>query len=48
MASVRDDGAIRLDAEVHINRADFGRTWNLMGLVSMNNILIIHAAFTRR
>jgi polyisoprenoid-binding protein YceI len=48
MASVRDDGEIWLDAEVHINRADFGLIWNLMGLVSMNNILIIHAVFTRR
>jgi polyisoprenoid-binding protein YceI len=48
MASVRDDGEIWLDAEVHINRADFGLTWNLMGLVSMSNILTIHAVFTRR
>jgi polyisoprenoid-binding protein YceI len=48
VASVRDDGEIWLDAEVHVNRADFGLTWNLMGLVSMNNILIIHAVFTRR
>jgi polyisoprenoid-binding protein YceI len=48
LASVRADGEIWLDAEVRINRADFGRTWNLMGLVSMNNILIIHAVFTRR
>jgi len=48
VASVRDDGEIWLDAEVHINRADFGLTWNLMGLVSMNNTLIIHAVFTRR
>ena len=46
IASVRDDGEIWLDAEVHINRADFGLTWNLMGLVSLNNILIIHAVFT--
>ncbi|HEY7015109.1 MAG TPA: YceI family protein [Streptosporangiaceae bacterium] len=48
VASVQDDGEIWLDAEVHINRADFGLTWNLMGLVSMNNILIIHAVFTRQ
>jgi polyisoprenoid-binding protein YceI len=48
LASVRDDGEIWLDAGVHINRADFGLIWNLMGLVSMNNILIIHAVFTRR
>jgi polyisoprenoid-binding protein YceI len=47
-ASVQDDGEIWLDAEVHINRADFGLTWNLMGLVSMHNTLTIHAVFARR
>ena len=46
-ASVRGDGGIWLDAEVHVNRADFGLTWNRMGMVSMNNTLIIHAVFTR-
>jgi polyisoprenoid-binding protein YceI len=47
-ASVQDDGEISLDAEVHINRADFGLTWNLMGVVSMDNSLTIHAVFTQR
>jgi hypothetical protein len=47
-ASVQDGGEIWLDAEVPINRADFGLTWNLLGLVSMNNTLTIHAVFTRR
>ena len=37
-----------LDAEVHINRADFGLTWNLMGMTSMNNTLTIHAVFIQR
>jgi polyisoprenoid-binding protein YceI len=46
--SNQGDGEIWLDAEVRINRADFGLTWNPMGLVSMNNILTIHAVFTRR
>jgi hypothetical protein len=32
---------------VHINRADFGLTWNLMGMASMNNSLTIHAVFTQ-
>jgi polyisoprenoid-binding protein YceI len=45
-ASVRGDGEVWLDAEVHINRADFGLTWNLMGTVSMKNTLTIHAVFT--
>jgi polyisoprenoid-binding protein YceI len=47
-ASAPGDGEIWLDAEVHINRADFGLTWNLMGGTSMNNALAIHAVFTRR
>jgi polyisoprenoid-binding protein YceI len=47
-ASVQGDGGIWLDAEVHINRADFGLTWNLMGMAGVNNTLAIHAVFTRR
>jgi polyisoprenoid-binding protein YceI len=47
-ASVPGDGEIWLDAEAHINRADFGLTWNQLGLISMHNALAIHAVFTRR
>jgi polyisoprenoid-binding protein YceI len=47
-ASVPGTGEIWLDAEVHINRADFGLTWNLLGLLSMDNTLTIHAVFARR
>ena len=47
-ASVRDDGEIWLDAEVHLDQAGFGLTWNLMGTVSWHNTLTIHAVFTRR
>jgi polyisoprenoid-binding protein YceI len=47
-ASVQGDGGIWLDAELHINRADFGLTWNLMGMTGVNNTLTIHAVFTRR
>jgi polyisoprenoid-binding protein YceI len=46
-APVPGDGEVWLDAEVHINRADFGLTWNLMGMASMNNTLTIHAVFTQ-
>ncbi len=45
---VQGGGEIWLDAEVPVNRADFGLTWNLLGTVSMNNTLTIHAVFTRR
>jgi polyisoprenoid-binding protein YceI len=47
-AAVRGDGEVWLDAEVNINRADLGLTWNLLGLVSMNNTLTVHLVFTRR
>jgi polyisoprenoid-binding protein YceI len=46
--AIQGHGEAWLDAEVHINRADFGLTWNLMGLVSMNNTLTIHAVFTKQ
>jgi polyisoprenoid-binding protein YceI len=46
--SVADSGEVWLDAEIHINRADFGLTWNQMGMASMNNTLTIHAVFARR
>jgi polyisoprenoid-binding protein YceI len=47
-AAARGDGEIWLDAAVSINRADLGLTWNLLGLVSVNNTLIVHAVFTKR
>jgi polyisoprenoid-binding protein YceI len=47
-AAVPAHGEIRLDAEVRINRADFGLTWNRLGLVAMNSTLTIHAVFSRR
>jgi polyisoprenoid-binding protein YceI len=47
-ASVRGDGGICLDAEVHVNRADFGLTWNRLGMVAVHTTLTIRAAFTRR
>jgi polyisoprenoid-binding protein YceI len=46
-AHVQGDNEIWIDAEVGINRADFGLTWNRMGMASMNSILTIHTTFTR-
>jgi polyisoprenoid-binding protein YceI len=37
-----------LDGELHVNRADFGLTWNRLGMVSMDNTIIVHAVFTRQ
>ena len=47
-ATAPGDGEIWLDAKVHINRSDFGLSWNFLGMVSMDNTLTIHAVFTRR
>jgi polyisoprenoid-binding protein YceI len=43
-----DGGEVWLDGELLVNRADFGLTWNQMGMASMNNTIIVHAVFTRR
>jgi polyisoprenoid-binding protein YceI len=45
--SALGSGEARLEAEVQVNRADFGLTWNQMGMASMNNTIIVHAVFTR-
>jgi polyisoprenoid-binding protein YceI len=47
-ASVQGNDEVRLDAEMVINRADFGLTWNRMGMVANDNTLSVHATFTRR
>jgi polyisoprenoid-binding protein YceI len=39
---------VRLDAEFHVNRADFGITWNKLGMASMIAVITVHAVFTRR
>lgn len=46
--SVLGDGEIWLDAEVTVDRADFGLSWNPLGLVSTKSALTVHAAFARR
>ena len=47
-ASVPGDGEVWLDAEVRVNRGDFGIAWTGHRLASMNNTLTIHAVFARR
>ena len=46
-ASVAGDGEVVLDATVEVNRADFGLTWNQLGMASSQNTITIHAVFTR-
>ena len=48
MAAIHDDGELWLDAAVRINQADFGLTWNFLGMVSMNTTIAVHAVFARR
>ena len=46
--SAVDAAEVWLDAEVQVNRADFGLTWNQMGMASMDNTITVHAVFTRQ
>jgi len=42
-----DEAQVVLDGETEVNRADFGLTWNQLGMTSMNNTITVHAVFTR-
>jgi len=42
------DGEVSLDGELEVNRADFGLTWNMLGIASMHNTIVVHAVFTRQ
>jgi len=42
------DDEVRLDGKLQVNRADFGLTWNRMGIASMDNTIVVHAVFTRQ
>src|SRR5690348_16535291 len=39
---------VRLDAEVPVNRADFGLTYRPLRMASLNNTITVHAVFTRQ
>lgn len=43
-----DVGELWLDAEVPVNRADFGMTWNWLGIAAMDNTIVVHAVFNRQ
>jgi polyisoprenoid-binding protein YceI len=47
-ASVADDHHARIEAEIPINRSDFGIDWNWAGLVSMKTTVTVHAVFVRQ
>jgi polyisoprenoid-binding protein YceI len=42
------EGEVRLEAEVRVNRADFGLTYSPMRMAPTNNTIVIHAVFTRQ
>jgi polyisoprenoid-binding protein YceI len=46
VSASRND-TVQLDAEVSIDRSDFGLTWSPMRMASMKNTITIHAVFTR-
>jgi polyisoprenoid-binding protein YceI len=37
-----------LNAEIQVNRADFGLTWNLLGIASRQNTITVNAVFGKR
>jgi len=43
-----DDGEVRLEAKVPVNRADFGLTYSPLRMASLDNTIIIHAVFARQ
>ena len=46
--TVLDGAQVELDGEIQVNRADFGMTWNQLGMVSVHNTITVHAVFTRQ
>jgi polyisoprenoid-binding protein YceI len=46
--AVVSSGEVWLNAEIQVNRADFGLTWNLMGMTSMQNTITVNAVFAKR
>jgi polyisoprenoid-binding protein YceI len=46
--SMFGDDELVIHGEARINRADFGLTWNFLGMASMKGTIVVHAVFTRR
>jgi polyisoprenoid-binding protein YceI len=42
------DDEVWLDGELQVNRADFGLTWNWLGIAAMDNTIVVQAVFTRQ
>jgi polyisoprenoid-binding protein YceI len=39
---------VTLEAEIPVNRSDYGMTWNMLGIAPMQNTIVIHAVFARQ
>jgi polyisoprenoid-binding protein YceI len=46
--SASGDELAQLDAEITVDRSEFGLTWNQLGMVSLKNVINVRAVFTRR
>jgi polyisoprenoid-binding protein YceI len=46
--SASGDELVQLDAEITVDRSQFGLTWNQLGMVSLKNVITVRAVFTRR
>jgi polyisoprenoid-binding protein YceI len=42
------DGEVVLDGDLRVNRADYGMTWNFIGVAAMESTIVVHAVFTRQ
>jgi polyisoprenoid-binding protein YceI len=46
--SASGDELVQLDAEIMVDRSEFGLTWNQLGITSLKNVITVRAVFTRR
>jgi polyisoprenoid-binding protein YceI len=45
--SANGTGEISLDAEIPVNRGQYGMSFNQLGMMSLDNVIAIHAVFAR-
>ncbi len=45
--SAQGPDQIRLDAELPVNRSDYGMSFNQLNMMSLHNVITIHAVFTK-
>ena len=45
--SAHGQDEISLDAELPVNRGDYGLSFNQLGMMSLDNIIVIHAVFAK-